>query len=152
MKRNLFASIVSVFSMKSIKSLPLFLTVLATLGLNVVTIAQTCAPSVSVNGSVTTVDFNATGLCTWTVPAGATNLFIETWGAGGSGGTAGSATVQCPKKAGGGGGGAYARATLNISPGTVLNVLVGAGGNPFTGGSGGPSEVYGNTVSYVRAT
>jgi hypothetical protein len=129
----------------------LIMTVIAIFGVKAITIAQTCAPSVSVNGSVTTVNFNATGLCTWTVPAGATNLFIETWGAGGNGGSAGSATVQCPKKGGGGGGGAYARATSNISPGTVLNVLVGSGGT-ITTGSGGPSEVYSNTVSYVRAT
>ena len=114
-------------------------------------ISQTCAPSISTNGSVTRVDFsNTTGNCTWTIPAGATNLFMETWGGGGAGGGAQGATASCPKKGGGGGGGAYANTTINLAAGTILNITVGAGGGAIAGA--GASEVWTSSVSYVRAT
>ncbi len=123
--------------------LPLFFSTLA--------ISQTCAPTIVINGSITRVDFsNTAGNCTWTVPAGATNLFMETWGGGGNGGGAQGATASCPKKGGGGGGGAYAKTTLNLAAGTILNITVGAGGTSIVGA--GASEVWTSSTSYARAT
>jgi len=73
---------------------------------------------------------------TFTVPAGVYQITVEAWaGGGGGGGRAASGSGG----AGGGGGGAYARVTINVTPGETYNVTVGGGG---PGGSGG--DVAGN--------
>ncbi|MFN8252012.1 MAG: hypothetical protein U0V75_09040 [Ferruginibacter sp.] len=75
---------------------------------------------------------------TWTVPAGTTKIMVELWG-GGSGANA---------SGGGGGGGAYARALLTVTPASQVNIIVGGGGIPGSGGEA--SDVnYGST--YIDA-
>lgn len=71
-----------------------------------------------------TDEFNTPGTYTFTVPAGVTEIIVETWGGGGHGGpTRGNGN----KKAGGGGGGAYARSVLTVSPGQTYTLTVGSG-------------------------
>ena len=53
---------------------------------------------------------------TVTIPANATNVIVEVWGAGGSG-AGGSKSGKNNVAGGGGGGGEYSR-SINISPGT----------------------------------
>ncbi len=59
---------------------------------------------------------------TYTVPVGITTVFVQMWGAGGSGTTDGY-------YGGSGGAGAYVEGFLSVIPGTILDVTVGAGGN-----------------------
>ncbi len=84
------------------------------------------------------------GSGTFVVPTGITEVNVKAWGAGGGGGAGGSAG-----DGGTGGNGGYAEATLTVTPGESLNVIVGtggSGGNPVDdagggGGGGGHSEV-----------
>lgn len=75
-----------------------------------------------------TASFAFTGsLQTWTVPPGVCTIQIETWGA------QGGSTTQAQ-----GGLGGYARGTLQVTTGQVLNLYVGGqGGNPTGGWNGG---------------
>lgn len=69
------------------------------------------------------VPFSYTGAVqTWTVPSGVCNITIECWGAQGQGGN--------------GGLGGYARGSLTVTPGQVLNIYVG-GQNGYNGGGAG---------------
>ncbi len=124
----------------------------------------------------TVVTFNASGsgrsggLQRWTVPPGVTTVSIEAWGAQGGGSpTTGGCNCSLP-----GGRGAYVRGTFSVTPGSVLDLLVGqvggsSGGahgnengggggtfvvlNPRTplviagGGGGGPSTTYGSSCA-----
>jgi len=82
-----------------------------------------------------TTTFNATGSGPtgtrqmWTVPAGVTSAVIEAWGASGGDGSAVYATSLRPA-----GRGAYIRGTVAVTPGEVIDILVGQMG----GSSGGP--------------
>jgi len=87
---------------------------------------------------------------TFTAPAGTTNYLVEIWGAGGGGGFLNNAG---PYWGCGGGAGGYAKAFLQLTPGTNYTVTVGQGG---TGGNastlpGGPG---GQTVfdSFLTAS
>jgi len=62
--------------------------------------------------------FTNTGAGTWTVPAGVTKILCEAWGGGGGG----SADA-------GGGGGGYVTGVFTVTPGSVINFNIGAGGN-----------------------
>lgn len=85
------------------------------------------------------VSYSASGTYNFTVPAGVTQLTVETWGAGGSGGPAvNNATFGGGTS--GGGGGAYSRRTISVVPGSV---------HPLTVGNGGPGIL--GTASYVQA-
>ncbi len=67
--------------------------------------------------------YDTPGSYTFTVPAGVTSITVETWGAGGMGGSRSSTFVS-----GGGGGGAYAKRTnMVVVPGATYTVMVGAG-------------------------
>jgi hypothetical protein len=91
--------------------------------------------------SQTTV-FNYTGtLQTYTVPAGVNSIQIESTGAKGGQGTTMST--------GAGGNGAEMIGTFNVTPGQVLNILVGqqGGGSTYVGGGGGGSFVWDNATS-----
>lgn len=69
------------------------------------------------------VSFQFTGaLQSYIVPVGVTSIFVQLWGAGGSGTTDGF-------YGGSGGAGAYVEGVLSVIPGTILSVTVGAGGN-----------------------
>ncbi len=69
----------------------------------------------------------------YTIPCGVSEVVLEAWGGGGAGGGAG---YSCGDggKGGGGGGGAYSRVSLNVNPGDELNITVGNGGTPNSGG------------------
>lgn len=100
----------------------------------------------------TVTEFNAAGTTVeWTVPTGVTQITIEAWGAGGAGGFAGDQDRERPT--GGGGGGAYAKSTVNVIPGSILNVTVGRGGeNPNgTARDGENSTVKNGSTTLVSA-
>ena len=100
----------------------------------------------------TVTEFNAAGTTVeWTVPTGVTQITIEAWGAGGAGGFAGDQDRERPT--GGGGGGAYAKSTVNVIPGSILNVTVGRGGeNPYgTARDGENSTVKNGSTTLVSA-
>jgi hypothetical protein len=67
--------------------------------------------------------YNTPGNNTFFVPAGVNSIVVEVWGAGAGGGDRTS-----DGSGGGGGGGAYSRSEINVVPGTVYTVSVGAGG------------------------
>ncbi|MDQ3094217.1 MAG: hypothetical protein M3Q70_03525 [bacterium] len=73
---------------------------------------------------------------TWTAPAEAYYVTVESWGAGGGGWSATSGV-------GGGGGGAYSVSTLRLIPGNNYTVTVGTGGTP--GNPGGDTTFVGPT-------
>ncbi|SHF92555.1 hypothetical protein SAMN05444320_105500 [Streptoalloteichus hindustanus] len=73
--------------------------------------------------------FSTPGTARFTVPSGVSAVTVHVVGAGGGGGGSGWGTFPVPGPAGGGGGGgANASCTLAVTPGTVLDVTVGAGG------------------------
>ena len=63
------------------------------------------------------------GTSTFIVPKGVISINIQAWGGGGCSGNNTGGRAR-----GGGGGGAYTEGTINVTPGTSLTVVVGAGG------------------------
>jgi hypothetical protein len=113
------------------------------------------APSGEVGAA--TQEFTTSGTFNFTVPAGVTQITIEAWGGGGAGGGS-TAIVDCEGSGGaGGGGGAYASSIRSVTPGQILQVVVGVGGTGVCGANGtagGPSFVGPDTNpvnAYVRA-
>lgn len=95
-------------------------------GLSLLLLFLACLPS----WAVTEVHRNGG---TWFVPAGVTEITVESWGGGGAGGVSNSGE-------GGGGGGAYARSTLSVTPGDRYIIHIGNGGGaPNAQGGGLPS-------------
>ncbi|MCM3874033.1 MAG: collagen-like protein [Pyrinomonadaceae bacterium] len=95
-----------------------------------------------------------TSSSTFTVPENVTHLQVELWGAGGGGGggdSDGGIIHMSPGGAGGGSGG-YSRSVIAVTPGEVLDVVIGRGGlgGPIDnrGQAGGSSELKrsGNTL------
>ena len=88
----------------------------------------------------------------WQVPTNVTQITIETWGAGGAGGYSEGEPFD-PHPAAGGGGGAYAKSTISVTPGEMLNITVGRGGeNPNgTARDGENSSVKRGTTTLVEA-
>ncbi len=97
-------------------------------------------------GSPQTVSFTNTGaLQTWTVPNGVFSIDVKMWGAGGAGGSYNATRINS------GGSGGYVSGSLNVTPGQVLNLVVGSGGKVYPnnttsqyggGGAGGSSLYY----------
>jgi hypothetical protein len=89
--------------------------------------------AVTVGCGVKTDSFPTVGSYTWTVPVGVTSIQAVVTGAGGGGNTLGSV----------GGSGAIVTANLSVTPGEVLNLVVGGGGGignsspSAQGGAGG---------------
>ncbi|MSP70456.1 MAG: hypothetical protein EXR20_09300, partial [Bacteroidetes bacterium] len=80
---------------------------------------------------------------TWTCPTGVTNIQVECWGGGGAGGSASTASTSTSNRSGGGGGaGSYVKQTITVVPGTLYNLIVGAGG--YKGGTSAATGYYGN--------
>ena len=80
---------------------------------------------------------------TFTVPTGITGALFE--GCGGGGGGGGGAGYTNADSAGGGGGGGAPRASksLALTPGDVITVTIGAGGNGGTAGAAGTDGING---------
>jgi len=86
-------------------------------------VGSTASVSVATSGSYCYIAFAATGTNSWKAPAGVNSFDAVIVGGGGSGGAG----------AWGGGGGAGGVVVYNgyaVSPGTVINLSVGAGGTP----------------------
>jgi hypothetical protein len=81
-----------------------------------------------------TEEFTESG--TFTVPAGVTEITVETWGGGGAGGGSTGAGGGSARGGAGGGGGAYADSILTVEPGQELQVVVGVGGMGISGADG----------------
>ncbi|MFK0207990.1 hypothetical protein [Agrobacterium sp. NPDC090283] len=100
------------------------------------------------NKGSTIVAFSATGVSSWTPPANVRSVFARVWGAGGGGGG-----NQSNGAGGGGGGGGYAEGHVAVTPGTPVNVTVGAGGTGGAGnttygdGAAGGTSSFGSAVS-----
>jgi uncharacterized repeat protein (TIGR01451 family) len=98
----------------------------------------------------TVVTFSTAGNQTWTCPTGVTSVQVEAYGGGGGSGGAGAHFAST----GGGAGGSYVRVTsVAVTPTTVYQLTVGAGGASGTGGGAGSggtggtggSSYFGNT-------
>lgn len=80
------------------------------------------------------VFLTTTGAGTYTIPAGWTSATIETIG----GGAGSSVDIRSVSYPGAGGGGAYSSSgSISVTPGTVCNYHVGAGGPPSNGSLSG---------------
>ncbi|WP_146260445.1 glycine-rich domain-containing protein, partial [Algoriphagus chordae] len=88
---------------------------------------------------------NTAGVHTFIVPAGVTEITVETWGAGGRGG---SRTNN--GGSGGGGGGGYSRSIISVTPGETYSYTVGAGG-AVGSINGGISRFYLGATDHVLA-
>jgi len=85
----------------------------------------------------TTTTFSVAGSQTFVSPAGITLINVQAWGAGGAGGSSTAPPGFSGARAGsGGGGGAFASASLTITSGALLPVIVGAGGKGVSGANG----------------
>jgi len=109
------------------------------------------AQDVSLNGPTACNGAATTG--TWTVPCGVTSIIVEVYGGGGGAGGGGGGSnggLFNTRGGGGGGGGGYTSITLNVTPGSVFNYSIGAGGcgggNGGDGSSGGNGTNGGNTT------
>jgi len=107
----------------------------------------------TVSSTTTTVVNYTTSQTNWEVPAGVTNITVELWGGGGTGG---STVTNSNVGAGGGAGGMYARSVINVSPGQRLNLTVAASrshsGSANTNGLAGFNTTVANSTVLVRAT
>lgn len=107
---------------------------------------------VSFSWSQTTKTFATSGA--FQVPNGVTNITVKAWGAGGSGGGAKGAGLLFGRGAAGGGGGAYASSILTVTPGAVLNVVVGGQSSASAGANGtagGNSTIAGYESLFLAA-
>ncbi len=91
----------------------------------------------------------------WTVPANVYSLQVECLGGGGSGGSAISSSSGNRAAAGGGAGGAYAKInTIAVTPGTVINYSIGAGGTASStigaAGNGGDTWFLSNSTVLAK--
>jgi hypothetical protein len=82
--------------------------------------------------------FTATGSTTWTVPSGVTNIEVLVVAGGGGGGGA-------KRGGGGGGGGVVYNPFYTVTPGSTMNILVGAGGAAATGATTGNATAGANS-------
>lgn len=75
--------------------------------------------------------FDTAGANTWTCPAGVTMVTVRVWGGGGGGGTG----LPAASGGGGGGGGGFSQSAYTVTPTTVYDLEVGAGGASDNSGS-----------------
>ena len=97
--------------------------------------------------------FSSPGTYQWFVPPGVTNICVELWGGGGSGGVSDlnnaslNYYISTLVAAGGGGAGAYGYQCLNVIPSTVYTITVGAGGiASVNSGTAGGASSFSNLV------
>ncbi len=106
-------------------------------GLTVCCLAFFAVGSVSAQNTQTKTFTSST---TWNVPANVSSVTIECWGGGGKGSDIPAISIT---GGGGGGGGAYAKSTVNVTPGESLTITVGE--------QGGTSQVVGHGSTLVKA-
>jgi hypothetical protein len=96
------------------------------------------------------VAFTTTGTQTWTVPVGIYEISAVVVGGGGGGGGGESGRNEGVS---GGGGGGLAYGTFAVTPGEVLTIVVGAGGNGGSSGNdgnaGNPSTISSGATVYL---
>lgn len=103
-------------------------------------------------------EWNSPGTYTWKVPPGVNSITVDMVGGGGGGG--GSSEVGSGGGGGGGGaGGYYTGATMAVTPGETLTIVVGGGGDGApqvgrttgapAGAAGGTSSISGSRGSLV---
>ena len=110
--------------------------ILVILFLNTFCYAQTASQTYNLSGS-------------FTVPAGVTQITVESWGAGGKGGSKGPSPAN--NGYGGGGGGAYARKVITVIPGEIFTVTVGTGASTNTAPGNDSDFINSSSVVVVRA-
>ena len=84
---------------------------------------------------------------TYTVPAGVTSVLVKAWGAGGGGSTVNPPLTPLTNYGGGVGG--FTSAYVTVTPGQVLQVLVGGGGASAALGSNSAGGFGGGGVGVV---
>ncbi|MBS7256167.1 fibronectin type III domain-containing protein [Flavobacterium branchiicola] len=99
----------------------------------------------------TTTTFTTAGTQTFVAPAGITSISVDAWGAGGAGGSSTNPGFSGARGGSGGGGGAFANATLGITSGASLTVVVGLGGKGVAGANGGAGGFSAITTYAIRA-
>jgi hypothetical protein len=88
----------------------------------------------------------------WTVPTGVTSLTVTAIGGGGSGGATASTGVGYVAGGGGGGSGGVTIATLSVTPGEKIGILVGNGSTAtFLTPSGGQATTVSGSAGTVTA-
>lgn len=130
MKQGILPNLMSLKSLKFPNSFLGYLTLMGIVIFEVSNLsAQTSQPYIA-NGN-------------YVVPANVQLLTAQCWGGGGAGGTRTNTTGG----AGSGGGGAFACSTFSVTPGTIFQVTVGAGG---TDGVNGGHSIFGSDWVLAR--
>ena len=91
-----------------------------------------------------TITYLTPGIYTWTVPDGVYRIFVQIWGAGGSGGL-GNYVAGSYFSGGGGSSGSYGAAFMSVVPLSGISVVVGQGGNGVSP-SNGSSTSFGTLI------
>ena len=113
-----------------------YITAASGMGLKYANTVMTVQPIFSVPPGKSKATFLCTGANqSWTVPAGVTSILVKLWGAGGGGGNGSWGWASR------GGGGGHTIAILPVTPGQVLGIVVGQGGQ--TNYAGGQTPNYG---------
>lgn len=118
------------------------------------------APAATGNQKLKQAVFTTVGSTNWTVPAGVTEAKVTVVGGGGSGGSVNASYTQAG--GGGGGGGTAIKWVTGLTPGSTVNVTVGAAGaaslfgpsgTPFCSASAGANGASGGggASTYVLA-
>lgn len=102
--------------------------------------------------SVVTTTYGTPGTYSWTVPNGVTSVAATIVGAGGGGGGQFFDGSVGSGGGGGGSGGYYANQIISVTPGQVISIVVGAGGNgsgynSVARGDSGGSSSFGATTA-----
>ena len=106
--------------------------------------ADACTNTSYVSDGKTYMRVDNTSGCTWTVPAGVTELVVVVVGGGGGGG--GGAAGGALGAGGGGAGGLVKAETITVASGNVLSLKVGVGGTGGLKSTAGDS----GTASYIK--
>jgi len=109
-----------------------------------IALAAPCAPTSSFAGTDTVLKFTSVGSCTWSVPAGVTQVRALVIGGGGAGGK----STNVGGSGGGGAGAMVVHPTFAVSG--DITVVVGAGGattNTYDRGANGSSSSLGTLVA-----
>lgn len=109
--------------------------------------AADCTPVYgTISGNSRYAIFNSASACTWTVPAGVTNIsYLAVGGGGGGGGARPNGANPSLGAGGGGAGGVVLASSISIAAGTTMTLTVGTGGSGgaagTAGGNGGATSI-----------